>query len=151
VTDDGLPRPALLDALIETGRWPATSDPAGGRGASPLVVTSGVADLAPGEEELHLYAAPFRSVATDVAVHEANGWSFWTEFGALDELDPERALVIGDFGIGSDSPLLLDYRTGDEPVVLRLRWSDGPASAPRPTWVIVADSFDDLATRIGLN
>ena len=45
----------------------------------------------------------------------------WERFGALDQIVPEKALIIGDFELGSDSPIILDYsRDASNPPVLRL-------------------------------
>jgi hypothetical protein len=73
---------------------------------------------------------------------------FWSEFGALDEISPEESLVIADFGMGSDSPILLDYRFNSaSPRVLRLRWSD---QGRNNHWVLCASDFDTFADMLGL-
>jgi hypothetical protein len=73
---------------------------------------------------------------------------FWESFGALDQIDPEQVLVIGDFGLGSDSPVILDFaRNASNPPVLRLRWgSQGHGNK----WVQGARDFDEFATMLGL-
>ncbi len=145
--------PPLLDALVASGRWPATPQASLRQNVEPLVSPERITALAPGEEWLYLYPPPFKSVASHVADHEINGWSFWVESGALHELDPDRALIIGDFGLGSDTPILLDYRQGDDPGVLRLAWPpsvEGDSPPGSITWVVLADSFEDFATRLGL-
>jgi hypothetical protein len=71
------------------------------------------------------------------------------QFGALDQIEPERALIIGDFGMGSDAPIILDYRNADsDPPVLRLRWSEG---RDNNAWVRCAASFDEFADMLGLS
>lgn len=72
---------------------------------------------------------------------------FWEEFGALDQIDPELALVIGDFGLGSDSPIILDFRQAQNPPVLRLQW--GPRGQGN-RWVQGAPDFDEFASMLGL-
>jgi hypothetical protein len=70
---------------------------------------------------------------------------FWTKWGALNEIEPELALDIGDFGLGSDSAVVLDYRKAD-PSVIRLVWRK-----PDPnTWVLCAGTFDEFADMLGL-
>jgi hypothetical protein len=39
----------------------------------------------------------------------ANGHTFWPPFCALEQITPDPSILIGDFGLGSDSPILLDY------------------------------------------
>jgi hypothetical protein len=72
---------------------------------------------------------------------------FWEKFAAIDQITPERALIIGDFGMGSDSPIVLDFRENEaDPPVLRLRWgSRGEGSV----WVQGATNFDSFAKLLG--
>ena len=69
---------------------------------------------------------------------------------AIHEIDPDLTLIIGDFGLGSDAPLALDYRTGITPSVIRLRhicdkeiWDKMTSS-----WVQVAPTFDNFLQMI---
>jgi hypothetical protein len=50
---------------------------------------------------------------------------FWSlQVSAPDSIDHAKAVCIGDFGLGSDSPIVLDYRENrDAPVVRYLRRS----------------------------
>ena len=99
--------------------------------------------LAPGESELFLEPPPFRTLATEITGNP----QFWAEHGALDEIDPELALVIGDFGLGSDAAIVLDYRrSADEPAVLGLAWSDEGNH-----WVELAASFDEFVRLLRLD
>lgn len=153
MSEGNLRPPSLIDALVASGRWPATPQAALRQNIEPLVSPERIAAVAPGEDWLYLYPPPFQSVASDVAAHRANGWTFWAEHGAIDELDPDRALLIGDFGPGSDAPILLDYRQGDDPGVLKLAWpppADGDSGPGSTEWVAIADSFDDFVARLGL-
>lgn len=76
---------------------------------------------------------------------------FWDEYGALHEIDPTRALCIGDFGLGSDSVIVLDYRTlPADPTVLYLRWMLGPNKEKRTTWASCASSFERFLELLGL-
>jgi hypothetical protein len=38
--------------------------------------------------------------------------NFWSRFGALEQISPELSVDLGFFGLGSDSPIVLDYRQG---------------------------------------
>jgi len=73
---------------------------------------------------------------------------FWSRFGALEEISPELCVDIGDFGLGSDSPILLDYRQDrSNPAVIRLQWRK-----PQPNGCVrCADSFDEFADMLGLD
>jgi hypothetical protein len=71
-------------------------------------------------------------------------------YGALHEIDPSRALALGDFGLGSDSPIALDYREDAvNPSVMYLR-SSYNERGKQTSWVRCADSFDDFVTILGL-
>ena len=72
----------------------------------------------------------------------------WQKFGALDQIVPDLVLVIGDFGLGSDSVVALDYaRNSSNPPVLRLRWGkDG-----RNKWMQGARDFDEFAALLGFD
>lgn len=69
-------------------------------------------------------------------------------------------MTIADFGFGSDSLVVLDYRADPHnPAVLRLSYEapppeDPPASGvryrPRTRWVLCAPTFDDFVERLGL-
>ena len=71
---------------------------------------------------------------------------FWGPYGALHEIVPEKALILGDFGLGSDAPIILNYAADPEdPPVFRLRWRDGR----RTDWVQGACNFDEFASMLG--
>jgi hypothetical protein len=76
----------------------------------PLVKPERVQLFAPGETVICLLPPPFRTVA-DHATGKALTL-FWSKYGALDMISPKDAVIVADFGIGSDSPIILDYRDG---------------------------------------
>ena len=115
-----LPLPPLLSEMLETGRWPRDSREANAQNLRSLADRERVRLLAPGEERLFLYPPPFATVSEH---RRAEGEQFWGQMADPDGINPDLALVIGDFGLGSDAPILLDYRYhADDPRVLRLRW-----------------------------
>jgi len=61
---------------------------------------------------------------------------------------PEAAIAIADFGIGADSPILLDFRRGpNNPSVIYLKWPDqGIANF----WEELAPDFKTFAEMLGL-
>jgi hypothetical protein len=103
---DRLPLPRRLVSLIESGRWPRTEWEALQQNLKSLVPKDRIQLFAPEESTLYLNKPPFHTVAK-VMNHPGK---FWYRFGALDEIDPELSVEIGDFGFGLDSPILLDYR-----------------------------------------
>lgn len=140
VSDD-LPIPPGLSRLIEAGVWPSV-DRALAQSLHPVVAPQDVGRLAIDEESLFLDPPPFSTLADEVATNP----HFWLEHGALGEIDPDRALIIGDFGSGSDAAIVLDYRRShDEPAVLRLAWgSEGNH------WVEISPTFESFARVLGL-
>lgn len=63
------------------------------------------------------------------------------------DIDIKKTILFADLGLGSDAPFALDYRTSP-PSVLLMIWGKNPIVNNR--WVKVADSFDELAEKIGL-
>jgi hypothetical protein len=85
---------------------------------NPFLSKERVCLIAPDENKLYLYPPPFHTMKR-VIEDKAN---FWTKFGALDQITPELCVDIGDFGIGSDTAIVLDYREGPrDPKVIRLQ------------------------------
>jgi hypothetical protein len=138
--------PPLLTQLIANGRWPRDSNEAQMQNLRPRVPEERIKLLAPEESMLYLLAPPFHTVR---ALSESNG--FWTsEDAAPSEIDFDLCLDIGDFGLGSDAPILLDYRHDRvQPRVLRLRWSRDVPRGPNH-WVSMAPNFDAFAQALGL-
>nr|WP_255698113.1 DUF6331 family protein [Tessaracoccus sp. ZS01] len=136
-----LPIPPALADLIDAGAWP-TPTSADAQNLRPLATVAAVSALAPGEQAIFLNPPPFASLASEIAVNP----DFWQSHGALSEVDPALALVIGDFGAGSDAAIVLDYRRSrDEPSVMRLAWS-----AQGNHWVEVAPTFELFAQALQL-
>ncbi|MBA4189753.1 MAG: hypothetical protein C0467_17340 [Planctomycetaceae bacterium] len=138
---DGLLIPGLLQVMIAAGRWPRTADEAAKQNLHARVPEDRNRRL----RTIYLYAPPFHSVAEIVA---GSGKDFYAKFGALHELVPEASVEIGDFGLGSDTPILLDYRAGPtDPQVIHLEWSgNGEASS----WVVLAPNFAEFVDLLGL-
>jgi hypothetical protein len=140
------PMPTGLARLIAAGVWPSRNGPSMNEQQwKPLIPAERVRRFARDESLICLARPAFATIA---AVRAAGGsGDFWRRFGALHQIAPEKALVIGDFGLGSDSPIVLDYsRNSADPPVLRLRWSDGPHTE----WVEGGSNFDHFAELLGL-
>jgi hypothetical protein len=138
---DGLVIPLRLVELAESRRWPSDVEES--------LTGEAVQSVFPDERYVHLESPPFTTIAADIGRF---GSTFWGDaMGAPDEIDSSKAVIIGDFGRGSDAPIVLDYRENDlVPFVRRLKWN---FVAPRMTdnhWVLVASSFDEFAELLGL-
>lgn len=133
-----------LLALIESGLWPQTKTEALRQNIKSIVPKERIQLFAPEQDAIFLYTPPFHTVAKLV---DGPG-KFWARFGALEEISPELSVQIGDFSIGSDSPILLDYRQDrSKPTVIRLQWRK-----PQPNvWVRCAGSFEEFADMLGLD
>ena len=134
----------LLDELIAAGRWPRNAREAIAQNLKPLAAPERVRNLAAEEKTIYLLPPPFYTVR-ERSVRE-DFWS-WPQSDPSG-IDFDLALVIGDFGLGSDAPILLDYR-GDmgNPRVIRLRWPDDGSSNH---WVVMAHDFASFVESLGL-
>jgi hypothetical protein len=111
----------------------------------PLIPPDRVRLFAPDETLICLHSPPFRSIAQYRDAGRTG--DFWEVFGSLDQIDPVRALVIGDFGMGSDSPIILDYaQSPTAPSVRRLRWLKDQSTV----WEVGAADFVTFAKQTGL-
>ena len=145
---DGLPIPHRLVELIDRGLWPRTGAEARRQNSSSLVPAERIHLFAPEEDKLYLMAPPFQTVAT---IRESQGkGKFWDRFAAPEGIKPELSVYIGNFELGSDSPILLDYREDrSNPTVIRLKWRK--AQGLPNVWVRCADNFDQFAEILGLD
>jgi hypothetical protein len=138
--------PQLLSQLIAARRWPATGKEAWSQHCARelRVPEDRVKLLASDENRIDLNGPPFLTVRED-ALHNP----FWCESGSDPSgIDFDLAVPIGDFGIGSDSPILLDYRHSiDNPRVIRLQWS---SSGDSNKWVPMAEDFRSFVDALGL-
>lgn len=130
----GLEPPALLGALLESGRWPTTVRQGNSQHLALVPLTDEGRSRAPEESGVHLVL-----YLTTVAQRATN--PFWTDPMADPAgIDPELSVVLGDFGLGTDAPIVLDYRS-DPARVLRLDW---PLRGQPNRWVALAASFDEF-------
>ena len=136
-----LPIPAALAELIRTDVWP-TAESANSQNLHPVADPETIDRVASGETKLFLEPPPFQTLAAEIAANP----DFWQEHGALNEIDKDLALVIGDFGLGSDTAIVLDYRASPtEPSVKFLQWTDEGTR-----WAEVAPNFKAFAQALQL-
>jgi len=137
--------PNHLLKLIENGRWPRTHEEELHQNIQPLVSKETIMSFAPDQDRIYLVRPPFSTVAERIAAHEGE---FWSRFDALEQISPDLSIFIGDFGLGSDSPILLDYaKNALSPAVIRLKWNYGEGQ--RNQWLLCADSFGAFSDLLG--
>jgi hypothetical protein len=142
-----LPIPDALLSVIESGRWPRTSQEAMRQNLELRVPVERIRRFAPEEEWLCLFAPPFGR-PSDVFSKLVDFHGVPDSESPPGDIDYDRAVVIADFGLGSDAPIVLDYRQGlDCPSVIRYRWSE---RGERNRWVYVATSFSQFVEMLGL-
>ena len=133
-----LPIPKELTALIDGGFWPRDHDQARAQNLQSLIPEASVRQFAPEEHKVFLLPPPFYIVSQFLKGPEEKFWA--DSRTALHEIDSDLTLLVGDFGLGSDAPIALDYRQRiEEPRVIRLRWAkDGNH------WVEITPTFAAL-------
>jgi len=146
-------QPRELKKLMAAQLWPATHNEAIQQNLNRRISAERVHLLIPTENVIFLYPNPSMTLASD---HEASRKRIGdTEFFAayartLEQIAPDRALFIADFGPGSDAPIALDCRGGtDDPPVIGLKW-DGFKSQGPHQWVQLAPSFSDFVRLLDL-
>jgi hypothetical protein len=136
--------PDLILEMIDAGRWPNNHHMANRQNLKSLATPERIALLAPEESLLFLLPPPFLTVREEATENE-----YWLNNQSAPEMiDFDLAIDIGDFGLGSDAPILLDYRTDNSnPSVIRLKWAkDGTGNL----WVPMADSIQHFVDVLGL-
>jgi hypothetical protein len=104
--------PPLLEEMLATG-WPRNVAEAG---AQKRVAKERVRRLVPEESTIYLLPPPFLTVRE----RSKSNPQWMRPEGAPDGIDFDLALDIADFGLGSDAPILLDYRQNPNPRAFRV-------------------------------
>lgn len=139
--------PSALARLIEDGVWPSTDGPSmTEQELRPIIPSERVRRFAAEHSLICLQPPPFLTIAQLQGPKCAD--EFWETFGALDQIVPDKALDIGDFGLGSDSAIILDFHSNPiNPPVLYLQWRE---RGNGNRWVQGARDFDEFAEMLGL-
>ena len=128
--------PKRIISLDEKGVWPSSRSSIFEQDKSPLTKEYLVKKIAP--EEKYICFSPIDSFYLLSSEFENN--DVMMELGAIDQIDPNLCLIIGDFGIGSDSYIVLDYSEKKlNPCVKRLVWKDGGNY-----WEKISNSVDEF-------
>lgn len=139
--------PPELMTLIDQAIWPISGEATSNSATNQRVDRKQLARLIPDESGIHFYSPPFLTILEEIA----RGSAYWKmPETVVDQIAPEKALILGDFGHGSDTVLALDYRSSlTEPSVMRLQWAlSNPKQNNR--WVLVSPSFGEFCRTIGL-
>ena len=136
--------PVRLGKLTESGTWPTGISHS--QELKPILGKEAASKLSADDDYIVLKAPPFHTIADEVR----KGSDFWTHgVTNADEIDYEKAVIIADFGIGSDSAIILYYRILNSPSIMYLRWI-GNGKDVRHQWIETHASFDDFVEDIGL-
>lgn len=134
--------PKELLTLVESGIWPKDEKESMRQNSALLITQENLKKVAPDEDYIYFYPPPFEIV--DSLIKENK--EFWIEYGAIHSIEPEKCLMIGDFGLGSDAAIILDYSKDlGRPVVKRQVWSNSGNY-----WDTMAPSFKEFIDKIEL-
>jgi len=144
---DNLQLPTELVELIQSGTW-----------ADGLTTKDVASNAWPGEREIVLMPPPFHTIDNEVQAGnrfwQDEEYSYLTNIG---EIDYKMAVIIADFGLGSDSPVILYYSDSRDPVVMYLRhesrrkWKGlRPEKVRKHTWVKTHSDFAEFAADLGV-
>lgn len=132
--------PPQLLTLIEKGCWPKNDKEAKAQNSKNRISTESLKSFAPDEDYIFLCPPPFIQLSEEVKGNK----EFWTEYGAIDTIEPGKCLIIGDFGIGSDTVIILDYSENiSSPGVKRLVWH-----TYGNYWETIASNFSEFIEKL---
>jgi hypothetical protein len=108
----------------------------------------------PGESEIWLCVPPFHTVDRD-------NLQWFEQFREPGQIDFAKAVIIGDFGPGSDAPIVLDF--SNEPAQVkalqitaypnpragRAPWPEGANFCLEGHWVTLASSLEEFVETLG--
>lgn len=131
--------PVRLQRLIESGWWPHDYQSEIRQNLDSLIPEDRVRVFAAEESRIYFSRPPFHCVSALMASNE----QFWaSDLACPSGISFEHAVVLGDFGLGSDAPIILDYRVDSlRPSVRRLRFTDGSSHTD---WVTAAADFETM-------
>ena len=138
--------PALLVELINVGVWPRSTEEANRQNVDPILGKKAASKLSADDDRIVLMAPPFHTIGDEVD----SGNDFWNrDLTNVGEIDYRRAVILADFGLGSDSPIILHYGKDIQvPAVMYLKWLGDGADITHK-WIQTHDTFEQFATDIG--
>ncbi len=135
--------PEAIEALIADAVWSPADTP---QGFLKNLGEACAKKISPDDDQLILMAPPFHTIQDEV-----DGGNEWWVSGLTNptEIDYSQAVIIADFGAGSDSPIILHYQHEQEPVVMYLKWTYHDQDV-KHSWVKSHESFEQFACEMGL-
>jgi hypothetical protein len=143
--------PPLVSELLRQGRWPISRNYAG----RPAVARNPFEAIMPGETEIWLSTPPFHTVDSD-------NLEWFEQFREPGQIDFAKAVIIGDFGPGSDAPIVIDFSSEPaqikalqitaypNPLAGRAPWPKGANFCLEGHWVTLASSFEEFVETLNL-
>lgn len=137
--------PTALRNLIDSGVWPSGENAMTQQESNPIVSKDIIKSISADDDKLVLASPPFYTLDLEVAES-----TFFREIMEQEgpSIDLSKAVVIGDFGIGSDAPIVLLLDGEVDLGVYYLKYESNTRTASC-SWVKVFESFDQFATKIG--
>jgi hypothetical protein len=131
--------PQEIAQLVNQGIWPRDHASSLKQNLKSIIPADVIRKFAPEENSLYLYPPPFHTAQDEIDNQKD---SFWLDpRSAIHEIDPGLSVIIGDFGLGSDAAIILDYRDSlSEPRVMRLCWAESGNH-----WIECAKTFSEFA------
>ncbi|MEM6258790.1 MAG: hypothetical protein AAGI37_10805 [Planctomycetota bacterium] len=150
--DTDLVLPDQLLALISKGIWP-TSDNSQRQNLKPIYRNKHAYKDRFEMDTLFLYPPPFVLVSEDIV----DGDHFWKDkaltqyFGQslTHGIEPELAVILGDFGPGTDAIFILDYQFDlKNPQITGMDYGE---VSNQKGWTQLANNIDEFCEVIGLS
>lgn len=111
--------PDGLCKLIQQNVWPTTIG-YWQQECNPILGKEAARKLSQEEDKIILMTPPFHTIADEIT--HGNNW--WIDgLTNVGEIDYDKAIIIADFGAGTDSPIILYYHPETTPVIMYLKWS----------------------------
>lgn len=141
--------PKEIVDLIKNGIWPTTEAMVLAQFEKSIVDRNDLDGLVDDEgESLIFYKPPF-STAEEWALEGIEILYDFCDTGF--EIRPDKILVLGDLGPGSDAfwGLLYQDDISDSPLVVREYWDD--SIGKKLGWKTMSENFEELCRRLNLN
>ena len=134
--------PTELEDLIADGHWPTEGRHVKSQNSEAIIPRELVRQVFPDESLFCFCLPPFP------ALSEIQGEEVWrSETARPDQLNHSTALVLGDFELGSDSAVILDYEADAlDPPVKWLRYE----GYSHTYWDTACKNFRELSDRLKL-
>ena len=148
------PHPKLLTELMREDLWPNSHEQAIQQNLKKRISPDIVKSMVDSESEIFLYPNPKQTLAEEHKAskkRQGNHEFLLAYEKTLDQISPELALFVADFGAGSDAPIALDYRSSKvDPSVIGLKWDDDLINSSDNAWVTLSPSFSEFVEKLKL-